>query len=83
MNEGSNPNIQLIMNILLYAEFGDWLKDDIEGLLEVIAKIYDTEEEPNVPYYLYNPIMTICLCCKILDNIGESQGTYAQTCDET
>ena len=72
----AGTNIQLIMNVLLYADFESWLKDDIEPLLEFIESLSDTESELSMIFYIYNPIMTICLCCEILTNIGDAHGSF-------
>jgi hypothetical protein len=62
---------ELILNVLIFADFGRWEQDDLKELIDFIESITDTMEQ-NLMYKCYNPIQTICLCCEHLMKIGNA-----------
>jgi len=63
---------ELILNVLIFADFGRWKQEKLTKFIDFISEITDSSKEQNLIYKCYNPIMTICLCCEFLMKIGNS-----------
>lgn len=63
--------IELVLNVLIFADFSRWEQDDIKMLIEFMSEIVDSGEQ-SLMYKCYNPILTICLCCEFLMKIGNA-----------
>lgn len=70
MHRGAS--IELLLNVLLFADFAKWPQQLIKKFIDFIEQIPDIEEEPNICYKVANPILTICLCCEFLMKIGNT-----------
>ena len=63
-------DIELILNILLRAQFERWQQDDAIELVDFIDTFADVGREPNVVYYMYNPVLCLCMANELLMKIG-------------
>lgn len=53
---------ELILNILIFADFRRWLNlKDLKELIVIAQNIKDPDKEQNMMYVCYNPILVICL----------------------
>lgn len=68
--EGSE--IEIVLNILIYAPLGQWKQDTVSEVIDYIEKFTDIEWTPSLCYQVYNPLLTICLCCEILTRAGDA-----------
>lgn len=62
----------LVLNVLIYADFGRWPQKDVRKFVDWVDDIQNSQKEQNQIYKCYNPIMTLCLCCEFLMKIGEA-----------
>ena len=65
-------DIELILNILLRAQFERWTQDQAQELVDFIEKFTRVEIEPNIVYYMYNPVLAICIANELLVKIGDA-----------
>mmetsp|Transcript_37727 Transcript_37727/g.57768 ORF Transcript_37727/g.57768 Transcript_37727/m.57768 type:complete len:137 (+) Transcript_37727:1216-1626(+) len=70
LNQGNKT--ELILNVLIFADFGRWKQEKLRRFIDFIGEITDSSKEQNLMYKCYNPIMTICLCCEFLMKIGNA-----------
>ena len=63
---------EMLLNVLIFADFGRWSQKDVRRLIEYIELFVDPSFEQNIMYKCYNPILVICLCCEDLTKIGNA-----------
>jgi hypothetical protein len=61
----------MILNVLIYNDFGKWRQNEIKEFITFVQSMTDTKEQ-NLVYKCYNPILVICLCCEFLMKIGNA-----------
>jgi len=73
---------ELILNVLTYADFAKWGKDDIRRFIDWVAAISDTNADikDNVLYKCYNPMLVVCLCGEFLGKIAEARSLFGYEC---
>ena len=72
---------ELMLNVLIFCDFGAWKPCSIEDFLDFLGEIVDPDKEQNLMYKSYNPILSICLICEFLGGIGDAISVYAHQCD--
>ena len=68
---------ELMLNVLIFCDFGAWKPCSIEDFLDFLGEIVDPDKEQNLMYKSYNPILSICLICEFLGGIGDAISVYA------
>ena len=66
---------EMMLNILIFNDFGKWKQEEIKTFIEFINEMTDTKEQ-NLVYKCYNPILVICLCCEFLMKIGNAISNF-------
>ena len=78
LHEGTKT--ELILNVLIYADFSRWKQTDIKTFIDYVSAIVDSSEQ-NLMYKCYNPVLTICLCCENLMKIGNAISFFKHESD--
>jgi hypothetical protein len=63
---------ELILNVLLYADFSVWKQRDLNTFIEGLEEIGDKSHFQNRVVLSYNPILTIVLACEHMKRIGKT-----------
>ena len=61
---------EFMLNVLIFADFSPWPKTDIQTFIDCLEEITEESHELNRIVLSYNPILTICLACIHLSEIG-------------
>lgn len=67
--------MELLLNVLIFADFGRWPQGELRDFIDYVAEITDSQDQ-NLMYKCYNPILTICLCCENLMKIGNAVSLF-------
>lgn len=62
----------------MFTDFRKWSKTDIRRLIDYITEIAKSGHEQNRIMYCYNSVLTICLGCEFLKDIGKNVSVYTQ-----
>ena len=61
---------ELILNVLLFADFSRWKQKQLKMLMEMIEEILSSGHEQNRILLCYNPVLAICLSCEFVNKIA-------------
>lgn len=67
---GMKGKTEFMLNILLFADFAKWPSLDLQQFIDYLEEMCDESHELNRIVLSYNPILTICLACVHLSEIG-------------
>ena len=68
----SKAKTEFILNLVIFADFSRWPQLKLKEFIDCIDEMTYEEHEMNRIVFSYNPILTICLACIHLLNIGKS-----------
>jgi len=63
---------ELVLNVCVYADFSRWPQSQLREFIDYVNEITSLGHEQNRILLSYNPILTICLACITLENIGRN-----------
>ena len=67
---------EMILNVLVHAEWSRWGQKKLKDFIDWIDGIVDPEKEPEIVMKCWNPIQAICLCCDFLTKIGTAVSVF-------
>ena len=64
---------EMLLNVLIFADFGSWRQEHLEELLDWVEEITSAAGFKNIMFKCYNPVLVVCLCCNYLSEISDAK----------
>ncbi len=61
---------ELILNVLLFADFSRWKQKSLRVFLDMLKEIIGSGHEQNRILLCYNPVLAICLACEFVNKVA-------------